>query len=405
MNTLENKKQVSLLTWLFAAAYMISYITRINYGAVILEMSRATAIPKTMLSLALTGSFITYGAGQIISGICGDKFSPKKLIFYGLGVTTVMNLLIPLCPNVYCMVAVWCVNGLAQAFMWPPMVRLMASLFSPEDYKRAVLRVNWGSSFGTIAVYLVAPILIAVSGWRAMFIFSALCGIVMMTIWLKFCPEVQVSKEFAKKTEEEAIVGKFFSPVLLGIMVSVALVGILRDGVTTWMPTYISETYHLSSEISILTGVILPIFSILSFKVSEMLYRKKLTNPLFCSAVIFGTGALSSLVLFFLSGQNAGISIFFSALLTGAMHGVNLILISMIPPFFRKTGNVSTVSGVLNSCVYVGSAASTYGVALLAERYSWSFTLFVWFLIAVAGTVLCLFCTRPWQKKVEQDLM
>ena len=172
MSTLENKKQVNRYVWLFAITYMISYITRINYGAVILEMVKATGIPKTLLSLSLTGSFITYGAGQILSGICGDKFSPKKLILCGLGVTTAMNLLIPLCSNAYWMLVVWCINGLAQAFMWPPMVRLMASLFTADEYKSAVVKVSWGSSFGTMAVYLAAPVLITLFSWRGIFVFS-----------------------------------------------------------------------------------------------------------------------------------------------------------------------------------------------------------------------------------------
>ena len=76
---------------------MVSYITRINYGAVISEMVDQTGLSRAVLSMALTGSFITYGTGQIISGICGDKFSPKKLVFYGLSLSIGMNLLIPFC--------------------------------------------------------------------------------------------------------------------------------------------------------------------------------------------------------------------------------------------------------------------------------------------------------------------
>lgn len=64
---------------LFACTYMVSYITRTNYGAVISEMQTATAIPRSLLSRALTGSFITYGMGQIISGMPGqfDRNDPS----------------------------------------------------------------------------------------------------------------------------------------------------------------------------------------------------------------------------------------------------------------------------------------------------------------------------------------
>ena len=70
-----------------------------------------------------------------------------------------------------------------------------------------------------------------------------------------------------------------------------------------------------------------------------------------------------------------------------------------IPPFFEKSGRVSTVSGVINSCTYIGSAVSTYGIALLSEKMGWNFTTFVWFLIAISGTLICFVCKGFWQKR------
>ena len=120
-----------------------------------------------------------------------------------------------------------------------------------------------------------------------------------------------------------------------------------------------------------------------------------------CAGIFFFTGALSALALFLLTGKNAAFSVLFSALLTGSMHGVNLILICMIPPFFKPQGNVSTVSGILNSCTYIGSAISTYGIAVLSENIGWSNTLLVWLLIALLGTAICAACVRPWKLKMS----
>ena len=184
---MKEKTRVTRIAVLFTLMYMISYITRINYGAIISEMVTDTGYTKDLLSLALTGSFITYGAGQIVSGIFGDRFSPKKLLSVGLGVSVLMNVLIPFCSSSpYLMLAVWCVNGFAQAFMWPPLVRLMTVLLSEEDYKKVSVKVSLGSSIGTIVVYLVAPLCISLMGWRWVFFFSALCGAVMLVFWQIF---------------------------------------------------------------------------------------------------------------------------------------------------------------------------------------------------------------------------
>ena len=402
MTKLTDKKDVTKLILLFTLTYMVSYITRINYGTIIVEIEKSTGLSKTMLSMALTGSFITYGAGQIVSGLLGDKFSPKKLVSIGFMITVLMNTMVPLCQNPYTITALWCINGFAQSLMWPPLVRLMTSLLSEDDYNRASVRVSWGSSFGTIFVYFLSPVLISVSGWKSVFFVSAAAGVIMLFVWNKFSYDIPpVKKEITSSDSISLKKGRIFTPVMLMVMLAIILQGMLRDGVTTWMPSYISETFNLGSAISILTGVVLPLFSILSFQVASKLYRKTFTNPVLCAGVIFGFGAVSAFALYGLSEFSPVVSVALSALLTGSMHGVNLVLICMIPSFFKKYGNVSTVSGVINSCTYIGSALSTYGIALLSDMHGWNFTLLVWSVIALSGTLVCLVNAKPWKKRYQ----
>lgn len=462
---------------LLTMTYMASYMTRVNFGAVISEIVVQTGMAKSMLFSVVTGSAVTYGVGQLISGYVGDRMPPKKLVLSGLLVASAMNVLMIFATGRIQMTVIWCVNGLAQAFMWPPMAKLMADMFSDNDYKKASTMVNWGASFGTIAIYLLAPAMILLSGWRSLFAVTAAAGGVMAVFWQRRCPETDgklqadaaaqgsgkaqmetvaqgsgraqmetalqesgklqaetVPRESGKpqtgKTTREAEdvlqteanrrttdgrAGRTtkmqsaetrhtglwtVAPLVALIMLGIVLQGALRDGVTTWMPSYISETYHLSSEISILTGVALPVFSIVSMHLARKLYEKMPDNPIRCAAYIFGVGALSALLLTFVSGGSAAGSVLCSALLTGSMYGANLMLVTMVPPFFRRYGTISTVSGLLNSCTYVGSALSTYGFALLSDRAGWGRTVQVWFVIAFLGTVVCICCSRIWRRKM-----
>ncbi|MCI9276169.1 MFS transporter [bacterium D16-50] len=403
MCKLTDKKSIKTMTFLLTVTYMVSYVTRLNFGAILPEMVEQTGMTKGMLSAAVTGSAVTYGLGQLLSGYLGDRVSPKRLVLAGLLVTGGMNFLILFCSGHMQMTAVWCVNGLAQAFLWPPMVRLMVRLFSDSDYKRTATMVSLGGSFGTIVVYLGAPLLIMLSGWRAVFAAAAAVGVVMAVFWQKCCHESEYAGEEQK--QEDVSSGKKASvlaiwPLVLLVMLCIVLQGALRDGVTTWMPSYISETYKLGSEISILTGVALPIFSVVGVKCAGALYQKAFRNPLTCAGLIFGAGACFALALTFVSGRSTAGSVACSAVLTGCMYGANLMLVSMVPPFFQKYGKISTVSGLLNCCAYVGSAVSTYGIALLSERAGWTATVFVWFVAALAGTALCFLAAHIWKKKI-----
>ena len=63
-----------------------------------------------------------------------------------------MNILLPLCPNVTLMTVVWCINGLAQAFMWPPMVKYLTQVLDREEYSSACVKVSCGELSGTIGI-------------------------------------------------------------------------------------------------------------------------------------------------------------------------------------------------------------------------------------------------------------
>lgn len=395
-----DKKQASRIIFICSLAYMISYVTRNSYGAIISEMVASTGLAKSTLSLALTGAFITYGVGQLVSGFFGDKVQPKTLIAIGLSATSVMNLLVPLCQNATQMAIVWCINGFAQSFMWPPIVKILFTALSIEDYSHGCVRVSWGSSIGNIFVYLSAPLLIFFLGWKSVFFSSAAMGIVGLLLWLKMCPTIDMTNS-AKKAQ--AVSGVRSNAVLLPlilVMIGIILHGILKDGVTTWMPSYISETFSLSSEISILAGVVLPLFSIICYSVFSYM-NLRIKNPIICTTLIFLLSIAACSCLLLLSDHNAVISIALSAIITGSMHGVNFMLIGIAPTVFARNGNVSTYSGILNCSAYVGSALSAWVIPLATENFGWNATILMWLCIAGAGLLISGVCIFPW-KRMQQ---
>lgn len=221
----------------------------------------------------------------------------------------------------------------------------------------------------------------------------------MIIFWLTKAPDLPAIRKIDGSHSSKTGVNALFSPLMLWLMAAIILQGMLRDGITTWMPSFISESFNLGSAVSILTGVMLPIFSIVCYSLTATIHASKIRNPIVCSSLLFGFGALFALTLYLSFGQNAAGSVFLCAALTGSMHGVNLLLVCMVPRYFERYGNVSTASGVLNACTYVGSALSTYGIAALSETAGWKPTIFLWFLIASAGSCICFSIIRLWNKQ------
>lgn len=392
-----DKKQARPIILLCAAVYMISYVTRNSYNAIISEMVTSTGLSKSALSVGLTGAFITYGVGQLVSGYFGDKVQPKTLIAIGLITTSCMNLLIPLCQTPTQMTVVWCLNGFAQSFMWPPIVKILFCALSLEDYSIGCVRVSWGSSIGNILVYVTAPALIFLFGWKSVFVCASATGILGLIFWLKFCPVIDLAPERKPRQTPGGLCGfRIFLPLVL-VMAGIIVQGVLKDGITTWMPSYISETFGIRNEVSILAGVALPLFTMVCYSIGNYLYLR-LKNPLVCSAIIFTVSTVVCAVLYCLFKTSAVLSVILTAVITGCMHGVNLMLIGIAPTIFAKKGNVSTYSGILNCIAYVGSAFSAYVMPLVTENAGWQSTLLLWLLLSGLGVVLSASCIRLWKR-------
>ena len=400
------KKQISALVFLCAFTYFISYLTRKNFAAIIEEISVATGNARSSLAIASTGMFITYGAGQLVSGYLGDRVQPKILVALGLMVSSVMNLLM----MVRCLplqIVLWCINGFAQAFMWPPIVKTMTAMLSTDDYSANTQKVIWGSTLATIVIYLVGPAIISISSWEYVFVFSGAFGILGTIVWWFKCPKIELVQR-PKQIEVGEKKRGVFAPVLIAILLSIICMGMLRDGAEEWMPSFIKDHFMVDTEIAILTVVVLPIFALICIAIATQLYRKVLKNPALCAAVIFGVGLVAGTILYFFGGVNMILSIALFAILTGCMHGVNLILICILPGLYKKTGRVSLMSGLLNSFTYIGSATMTYLTPALVENglggYDWGVALLVWLGVAVLGTLCCVISIRPW-KKYEKRLL
>ena len=414
------------LAWLFAFVYFASYVTRINLAAIIQEVVNYTGFEKSQLSIILVCLFVSYGVGQIINGWIGDRIKPQNLIFIGLITATSINFIFPFFSgSIPVMCALWTINGFAQSMMWPPIVKIMVSTMDEATYSTASVIVSLGSSFGTVAVYLAAPVIITFFSWQLVFATSAIVGLASVIVWAfvknrVYDPHASIITIRPTKEENK----KFIFPKaaifpLIFIALAIVCQGMLRDGVTSWMPTLLTETFNMDSSSSIFCTVSLAIFSIFAFILAGQFYKRFFKNEVACAMAIFGIASASALLLaLFMNAEilqgsvteeafstvmsmRPAAAIIFMTLITGSIHGVNLMLIGHVPKRFRKYGNISTISGAVNACTYVGSAIATYGIAKFSELYGWGFTTLIWLVMAAAGLVLCLVAMFKWKKFSE----
>ena len=239
MGKLQSRGQIRTLGALAWLVYFFSYVTRINFAAILVAFTQAENVSNAAASVITSVLFVTYGVGQLISGYLGDRIPPNKLIFGGLLTSVVCNGLMPqFSPNIPAMAAIWGVHGLAQAYMWPPLVKILSCALTPEDYARMIPGVSTSSGLATIVIYLVSPLVLRLSGWKTVFYLAAGTAAVAAIVWRiasgRLLRQVAFDRPAARRTaptEKTAGTGplRLLLPVLL---CSIAAQGMLRDGIS-----------------------------------------------------------------------------------------------------------------------------------------------------------------------------
>lgn len=401
MGKLETRRQINLMIILSVGVYFFSYLTRINYTAIIVELIDKSILTKPQAAIVTTVAFITYGVGQLLSGFIGDRISPRWLIFYGFIATISMNFLMPVCSkNVLLLTTVWGINGVAQAFMWPPLVKIMTAALTDSEYMRAVSFIGIGSSAATIIIYLFSPFIITLFGWQYVFYIFGGLSLIAAFLWIfitgRLLKNVEIKLGKSRKTElqvsdgnsSEVKLAKYLTGLLPVILLTIALQGVLRDGITTWTPSFMSENFKIEPSKSIFTAIGAPVFhvfiNIVTYKILKIL-----KNDIFKALTIY---YLASTVFLFIlrafSMNSAVLSVIVISSATGVVHGINLLQTGYIPKYFVCIGSVSTISGILNFSTYIGSAISTYLFAIISDSFGWGITVISWVGFSLLGLAI-----------------
>ena len=334
MRKIENSRDAQLLFLLCWFAYFTSYIGRLNYSSAMTAMIQEAVLTKSQAGFISMVYFFAYGIGQFCNGMLGDRFHPGKMIFVGLAIAAGANLCMGFVGGFGAMAVVWGINGYAQAMIWPPVIRIFAEMVSREQKMKFCVNIVSSQVVGTLASYLLAAVVMWLIGWRAVFGAAAICLCVMSVIWIIGFEKIE---KCGKNPEEEtadvdnaestaartANTGKqaWLGFGILMVLFPVIIHGMLKDGVTTWVPTYITETFLTSPAFSILVTTMLPIVNLTGAYLAQYLYQKCKKQEtaaavwLFLLAVLALTGIwigkdtsmILTIVLFAMAGRKKSI--------------------------------------------------------------------------------------------------
>ena len=236
-----------------------------------------------------------------------------------------------------------------------------------------------------------------------MFGAAAICLCVMSVIWIIGFEKIE---KCGKNPEEEtadvdnaestaartANTGKqaWLGFGILMVLFPVIIHGMLKDGVTTWVPTYITETFLTSPAFSILVTTMLPIVNLAGAYLAQYLYQKCKKQETAAAVWLFLLAVLALTGIWIGKDTSMILTIVLFAMTTASMMGVNTIFVNFFPLRYEAIGKVSTVSGFMNGMAYVGTAVSTFTIGVLVEQKGWNVTIGSWVVMTFLALVVCM---------------
>ncbi|MCE5242119.1 MAG: MFS transporter [Syntrophobacteraceae bacterium] len=397
--------RIVAMGWMIYAAY---YFGRVNLSVAIPQIREDMLLSAQQVGLMGSGFFLAYACGQLFSGYLGDRLSPRRLIFGGVLLSGLMNILFASTGVWELMLVAWTVNGVFQSTGWAPVIKLLSDWHRPEQ-RRTVAGI-FATSYvaGNAVTWTLAGWLIVAMNWRAAFWVPALMMGACALVWLLLVrdrPEEVGFRELESAPSGHGGISSHRIPNVLDglsrfwpLALAAVTGGFILYSLIIWLPSYFVEGLALGSGTAASLSAALPIAGIFGTMTVSWLIATRYAGREIRFAVGVYSCASALLALFpFVSSSVSG-SLFLLILSGSILYGASTIITAIMPMLLSRNNETSTIAGFVDFAFNVGAGLAGVGIGALLDRYSW--TAFFYALAGVGAlTALLLLSFFFWEKR------
>jgi sugar phosphate permease len=378
-------------TWLAYAAY---YLGRKVFAVAKHSIGDAKLLDITQMGYIDSGYLGAYALGQFLNGTLGDRVGARRLVGFGLMASAALSAAFGSSSTALVMMALWTVNGVAQATGWPGVTRAMTEWTEPET--RGTVMGFWSTCYqaGPIIAGTLAGALL-VRGWRTAFHVPAaiMVGVALLVLLIVRPGPVPAgtrqSDEAAAAERRLAQREVVKSPVLWSYGASYFFIKFMRYAVQLWLPYYLTERLHYEGpkasyvsnafEVGGLLGVIA--IGALSDRLRLGRVGLSVAALIALSLSLFGCAKLV--------GDSTTVNVALFALSGALLFAPDSILCGAAAQDVGGRNAASMATGFVNGIGSIGAFLVGLALPALVKKYGWD-SLFP-FLVAMALLgALCL---------------
>ncbi len=377
---------------LCCAAYLCAYLMRQNFSVTVPLLVRAEGYSNTALGTMAGLYCMVYTLGQLLNGALGDRMDSRRMLLTGLFLSAVCNIGCGLSRSPAVLGMCWVVNGYAQSMLWGPILRTLAEWYEPEERGRVTLILNVCIVAGCALSWLTASLSGEKLGWRAAFLVPALPAAgVWLLLFSCFRSRPGSARENARPENRRTASGavstaRYLLMIDLPVLfVMAAVLGIIREGIGAWLPTWLSGSGLLPGGAMWRTLVLVPLVNLAGVLAVQKLSAALKGDNRRLLGLVFLVFVLLAALLTLRGGESGWAGLILMTLLMAAAYGAAYVFTTAIPFELSAYGRVSMTAGVMDFSIYCGAAISGRVVGVLLDRYSWNRVYLFWLTAAAVG--------------------
>ncbi len=415
MQRLKNLRISRYLLIMCFASYAITTTVKMCVPTVIASMVSEGYLSKGQSGLLSGIFYLVYGAGQLVFGSYFSRHSPYMGVKLALVGSALCCVLMSTTDNFCLLLLIWCICAVFNAGFFPAVMNINSMILAEKHSLVASKYFSIAYQGGYMICLLAGSVIMSFFDWRKLYYFSAAAAVLVFAFW--WMAEIfakrslkadgadlsgqaracNVPLNIPEKKKKSLI--SYFGTGLFFFFAVALLNALLNNGVKSWAPTIIMETYHTSPAFSTLLNVLILIINVATLLVVGALVRPGRVRP----SIVMLFISLPILIIMHFTGV---LNEYIYAVLLGVFTSLTACISNntavQIPYRFASRGDVARVSGTVNMCASFGVLIGSYGYGFLAERYGWRIVMNLWVVLAVVCIIL-LFIAQPlWKKFCEK---
>lgn len=407
------QRKVLVLCW---CGYAGAYLCRTNLSIALPGMMNSQGWSKTDAGLLGTMFFWAYALGQLINGFIGDRVKSRPFIFMGLFASAAINLGVGFTSNLAAAAVLWCANGFFLSTLWGPIVKTI-SVWFPKEKRTAVAVIMSISMIGGyfLAWGIVGQVIVKLS-WRWAFWIPAAVVFAYSLVWLlamrNHPEEVGLqspnsdqsfhTEEGMNRKEKVSFVKMILDSRLWLVAIACIAQGVVKDGISLWAPTFLSDSQKLGPEAVSLFSLAIPAMSLFGILSAGWLLKLFRSNEMKAITVLISCAGIASVLLYIFLLSGVYVAVILLSITVALMYGANTILLTIIPLNFEKYKRVSTVAGFLDFSSYLGAAAAGVLTGSIVDHFGWEYVVLCWIGLAILAVICIVSASRRNKKQTHE---